>query len=126
MHAKKKILLVEDDGFTRFMMQEIRDTLGVEVDISASIQDGLTRYSSDPDAYGVVLMDVTLPDDVGLEASQRIRGLPGATGQSAPVIAVVGDERQVDAGVLSRYGIAGHLRKPLTPGEMMALVDQYC
>ena len=124
--TRKKILLVEDDGFTRFMMQEIRDTLGVAIDFTSSAKDGLIRYQNDPTAYGVVLMDVHMQDDSGLEASQAIRGLPEESCPAVPIIAVTSDERFLDDGVLSSYGINGHIRKPLTPGEVMALIDQYC
>lgn len=124
--TRKKILLFEDDGFTRFMMQEIRDTLGVAIDISSTLQDGFVRYRNDPNAYGVVLMDIHMQGDRGLEVGQTLRGFPEASGLDVPIIAVTSDERFLDDGVLSSYGINGHIRKPLTPGEVMALIDQYC
>ncbi|MBB97374.1 MAG: response regulator [Rhodobacteraceae bacterium] len=124
--SRKKILLVENDGFTRFMMQEIRDTLGVSIDISASIHDGMIRFKSDPGSYGVVLMDVNEAEVDGLMASQSIRGLQDPACENIAIIAVSCDERLLDDGVLSSYGIDGHIQKPLTPGEVMALVDRYC
>ena len=121
---KKKILLVEDDWFTRFMMQEIRDTLGVEIDITASIHDGLTRFRSDPQAYGVVLMDVDLPEQQ--DAGQPFHDIQDMGQGPVPIIAVCADGQDPDHGLLRSRGMSGHLRKPLTPGELMALIDRYC
>ena len=124
--SRKKILLVEDDWFTRFMMQEIRDTLNVEIDIADSVSDGLSRFRDNPDAYGLVLMDAQMPVDNGHDAGQPFHDMPERFGQEVPIIAVSTDERLLDDGLLRSYGISGHLRKPVPPGELMALIDRYC
>lgn len=123
MTQRKKILLVEGDGFTRFMMQEIRDSLGVDIDIAASATDGFDRYCQNPAEYGVVLMDPEIP---GETASLSIRDLEGAPSHEVPIIAVTSDERFSDDTLLTERGMNGYLSKPVTPGEVMALIDRYC
>ncbi len=126
MEQKKKILLVEDDGFTRFMMRGIGDTLGVEIDIVDSADDGLFRYENNPTSYGVVLMDVTSPDQAGLVASEALRSVSNGQGQNVPIIAVTAREDGQDDILIETHGMSAVLRKPITPGEVMDLVDRYC
>lgn len=126
MAVTKKILLVEDDGFTRFMMREIRDTLGVDIDIAESADDGVQRYELNPASYGVVLMDCTAPDETGLTASQTIRDSSTSDCSVVPIIAVTANDNMQDDLLLSAHGMNGVLRKPITPGEVMELVDTYC
>lgn len=126
MEQKKKILLVEDDGFTRFMMRGIGDTLGVDIDIADSADDGLFRYENNPTSYGVVLMDVTLPDAAGLQASEALRNVSNGQGHNITIIAVTAEEDGQDDILIQTHGMSAVLRKPITPGEVMDLVDRYC
>ena len=48
MSALRKILLVENDDFTRYMMREIIATLDIQVEIAESGQDGLNRLMAHP------------------------------------------------------------------------------
>ena len=108
------------------MMQEIRDTLGVDIDIADSADDGLVRYESNPTSYGVVLMDVTLPDEAGIVASRSLHDVTGEGGHKIPIIAVTTEDDTHEDLLINGHGMSGVLRKPITPGEVMDLVDRYC
>lgn len=42
MTKARKVLLIEDDGFTRFMMRQIISALDVDVDLAHDGQEGLS------------------------------------------------------------------------------------
>lgn len=72
------ILCAEDHPYGRVVMNTILRELGHNVD-----------FAETGEAAEAVLMDVTLPDLDGVEATQRIRALPGKAGQT-PVIGISG------------------------------------
>jgi CheY-like chemotaxis protein len=67
--------------------------------------------------YDVVLMDVTLPDIDGVEATRRIRALAGAAGRT-PVIGVSGRSNAADEAAGRAAGMDGYLTKPLSPSAL--------
>jgi two-component system, sensor histidine kinase len=64
-----------------------------------------------------VLMDVTLPDIDGVEATRRIRALAGSAGR-VPVIGVSGRANADDEAAGRAAGMDGYLTKPLSPSAL--------
>lgn len=126
MAGEKRILLVEDDAFTRFMMKEIIDTLGVAVDVATNGQEGCDQIKQNPEDYGLILMDIHMPKLSGVDATRIIRADPNDPPRNVAIIAVTADERYHDKSVVSEYGMNGFIAKPITAGELMGLVDRYC
>ncbi len=126
MKKHKKILLIEDDDFTRFMMRQIIRTLNVDVDMAHNGQDGCLRLSQNPQAYGVVLMDIHMPKLDGTESTLRIRAMSDDPPRNVPIIAVTTDTRYHNSELIADLGMNGFIAKPVTAGELIALVDQYC
>jgi len=124
--TRKKVLLVEDDEFTRFMMREIIGTLGVDVEIATNGLDGCAVIAEHPDAFGLVLMDLHMPEMSGIDAAQKIRDLPGNPPSNVPIIALTADVNYHDAARVAQLGMNGFASKPVTPGQLLALIDQHC
>ena len=69
------ILVVDDEADIRGLLKEILSEEGYEVDVAANAaQARASRARQVPD---LVLLDVHLPDQSGLEAHQRIRQIDG-------------------------------------------------
>src|SRR5262249_14448764 len=67
--------------------------------------------------YDVVLMDVTLPDFDGVEATRRIRALPDRSGR-VPIVGVSGRANAADEAAGRAAGMDGYLTKPLSPSAL--------
>lgn len=126
MSALRKILLVEDDDFTRYMMREIIATLDIKVEIATDGQDGVDRLMAQPGDFGLVLMNLHMPHMSGIDATRIIRETRPAPPSEVPIIAVTADTVFQDDAVVSKLGMNGFVAKPLTPGLLLQLVDQYC
>jgi two-component system, sensor histidine kinase len=109
------ILCAEDNPYGRVVMNTILRELGHRVDFvetgEAAI-DAVTRG-----AYDAVLMDVTLSGLGGLEATRRIRALPGKVGQT-PVVAISGHDGVGDAQAAHTAGVNHYFVKPVSPAKL--------
>jgi len=63
------------------------------------------------------LMDVTLPDFDGVEATRRIRALPGP-GARIPIVGVSGRANAAEEATGRAAGMDGYLTKPLSPSAL--------
>ena len=67
--------------------------------------------------YDAVLMDVMLGGLDGLEATRRIRALPGKAG-SVPVIGISGRSDAADEAAARAAGMNFYFTKPVSPGKL--------
>ena len=123
---RKKVLLVEDDEFTRFMMREIIGTLGVDVTLAKDGAEGCETLREDPEGYGLVLMDLHMPGMSGIDAADRIRALGADPPSNVPIIAVTADVGYHDHARIAQLGMDGFASKPVSPGHLLKLIDQFC
>jgi CheY-like chemotaxis protein len=124
----KKILIVEDDTFTRFMMKKIIETLDLEVDVDIA-EDGLSgclRVEKEPASYGLVLMDIHMPNLSGVDATKRIRSNECDPPSKIPIVAVTADADFHHPMAVASHGMDGFMTKPISPGALINLVDKYC
>ncbi|APX11137.1 response regulator [Tateyamaria omphalii] len=124
MQQQKKVLLIEDDQFSRFMMKEVIDMLGVGVDIAENGKQGCDTLDDNPEDYGLVLMDLHMPEMSGIDATNYIR--TRVPPNAVPIIAVTADVDYHNAQVVKKLGMNGFASKPVSPGHLMDLIDQYC
>ncbi len=126
MNDTKKVLIVEDDEFTRFMMRSIVHALGVDVDVAEGGEEGCSRICNNPEAYGLILMDIHMSGVNGVEATNRIRALPDDPPRDVPIIAVTSDARYLNDDMVESIGMNGYASKPLTAGNLLSFVQDYC
>ena len=95
-----RILLVEDNEMNRDMLSRRLQRKGFEVAVAVDGRQGVEMATSD--SYDLILMDMSLPEIDGWEATRQLRAEPGT--QSIPIIALTahamaGDrERALEAG----------------------------
>ena len=109
------LLCAEDNPYARVVINTVLGELGHRVDFvetgEAAVDAVAARY------YDAVLMDVTLSGLDGLEATRRIRALPGRAG----CMPVIGISATGDAQAEARAREAGmnaYLMKPVTPARL--------
>ena len=109
------VLCAEDNPYGRVILNTILTELGHRADFASSGEGAIAAVTR---GYDAVLMDVTLPGIDGLEATRRMRALPGAAGQT-PIIGISGRSEPGDEAVARAAGMNAYLRKPLSP-KMLA------
>ena len=109
------LLCAEDNPYGRVVMNTILTQLGHKVDF---VESGEAAVASATRAdYDAVLMDVTLSGLDGLEATRRIRALPGKAGQ-VPVIGISGRGEAAHQAAALAAGMNFYFVKPVSPGKL--------
>jgi CheY-like chemotaxis protein len=114
------LLCAEDNPYGRVIMNTILGELGHRVDFVSSGEAAVEAASRG--GYDAVLMDVTLSGIDGLDATRRIRALPGAAGR-VPVIGISGRARSDDEAAAHEAGMNTYLVKPVSPGKLAETLD---
>jgi two-component system, sensor histidine kinase len=110
-----KILCAEDNPYGRVVMNTILTELGHRVDFAESGEAAVEAAAAG--GYDAVLMDLTLPGIDGLEATRRIRTLPGKPGQVA-IVGISGRSESGNEQAAFEAGMNFYFEKPVSPGKL--------
>ena len=120
-HVGKRVLVVDDDPFNREIAGGLLESLGLIVEMA---EDGFDAVSK---AHGgffdAVLMDVQMPLFNGLEATTRIRAMPGW--EARPIIALTANAFSQDRQACLAAGMNDVLVKPVQPSQLYAALLKF-
>jgi two-component system, sensor histidine kinase len=114
-----RILCAEDNPYGRVILNTILTELGHKVDFAASgaaAVEGVARGG-----YDLVLMDVILPDLDGIEATRRIRALPGDAARTR-IIGISGRAAPADEAAARAAGMDAYVMKPVSPSRLAEMI----
>jgi signal transduction histidine kinase len=113
-----RVLVVEDVPVTREFLRVLLQDGGYQPILAATAAEGIAALErSLPD---LLVLDLLLPDQNGLEVCRFLRDLPG--GDDIPVLVITVDERPESHSEAVRAGVDDFLRKPLLPTELRTRV----
>ena len=121
-HAGARILVVEDNEFNQQVVRELLESAGAEVLVSASGREALQRLEQDP-AFDAVLMDMQMPDVDGIEATRRLRQMPGLAG--LVVIAMTANATADDRRRCIDAGMNDFETKPVLPARLFRTIGRW-
>jgi two-component system, sensor histidine kinase and response regulator len=109
-----RVLVVEDNELNQQVASELLGSADIEVDIASNGEEGVQRVQGK--AYGLVLMDLQMPVMDGLEATRRIRALPGF--ERLPILAMTANAMAGDRERSLAAGMNDHVTKPIDPDAL--------
>jgi len=113
------VLLVEDDARLQTLGRKVLESQGYEVVLAGDGRAAVELAgSARPD---LVLMDVSLPEMDGLEATRRIK----RTQPDLPIVALTAHAMERDRERTREAGCDGFLSKPYPIPELLATVSAY-
>ncbi|HEX4368479.1 MAG TPA: response regulator [Rhodopila sp.] len=117
---RRHVLLVDDIKINRDIIGAFLDAAGHESVMAEGGQEAVQLASERQ--FDVILMDVRMPKVDGLEATRRIRALPGTLGQ-VPILALTAYTFPDQVAQCREAGMDGHLPKPVDYKTLINGVD---
>jgi CheY-like chemotaxis protein len=114
------VLVVEDDGDTRQLVEATLEAAGATVLAAESSRQALAIMGrARPD---IVIADIGLPEEDGYALMRRIRSLGSKRGGDVPAIALTAYARTQDREQALAAGYQRHVTKPVEPLTLLRIV----
>lgn len=109
-----RILVVEDDLDTQYLLATMLEQLGARVTSAGSAPEALGALQGSP--FDLLLSDISMPGEDGYSLIRRIRS--GAAQPRIPAAALTANARSEDRDQALRAGFQAHIAKPVDPLEL--------
>ena len=119
---RTRVLLTEDVVANQLVTATLLRREGHQVDIAASGSAAITAAKSVP--YDLVLMDISMPEMSGQEATRIIRAIPGPT-RTMPIVALTGHLGAEDEADFRAAGMDGVIAKPVSLAGLLGVLHRY-
>ena len=116
-----RLLLVDDDAFSRKLALEILRRPGICVDVADNGAEAVEKIGQAD--YAAVLMDRQMPVMDGFEATRKIRS--DRRFADLPILAMSGDATEDDRKKCLECGMNGHVAKPIDAGQLFATLEHW-
>jgi signal transduction histidine kinase/DNA-binding response OmpR family regulator len=121
----KLILVAEDNPANRMVIELQLDRLGYSIQLVENGRMAVDAYSDNADKYGVILMDVQMPEMDGFSATHAIRRLEISSGRRVPIIALTANAMGRDRERCLAAGMDDYISKPITQNELRRTLDRW-
>jgi CheY-like chemotaxis protein len=119
-----RVLLVDDNTINRKLAAAMLDRIGLATDVVDG--GGAALASMQATSYGVVFMDVQMPDVDGREATRRWRHVTdGATPADVPIVALTAHVGQAERELCRDAGMDDYLSKPFGIEELSQMARKW-
>jgi PAS domain S-box-containing protein len=116
--GNERIFLVDDDAAIALLEKRTLERLGYRVTSRVSSLEALEAFTAAPDAYDLVITDMTMPNLTGDQLAKAMMAIRA----DIPVIICTGFSERIDPEKASAIGVKGFLMKPVVRSEMAELV----
>jgi PAS domain S-box-containing protein len=116
-----RILLVEDEPINQEIMLEMLKHLGLHVDAANNGIEAIEKATLE--SYDLVLMDMQMPLLDGIDATIKIRQLPGW--ELTPIIALTANAFSKDRSKCLNAGMNDFLAKPVDPHLLFSTMSKW-
>ena len=118
-----EILVVEDNEVNQMVFGQILDGLGIGYRLAGNGRIGVELYRSLKPQ--LILMDVSMPEMNGFEATAAIREAEEGTGARTPIIGITAHALKGDREKCLEAGMDDYLSKPISPDALAKKVAQW-
>jgi PAS domain S-box-containing protein len=105
----ERILIVDDEEMVLNVEQELLTSVGYQVTVATTPGEALTRFREQPDAFDLVVTDMTMPGMTGMELARKIMAIR----PEIPVILCTGFSDLTNEESAKLQGIREYITKPL-------------
>jgi len=115
-----RVLLVDDEEVIRVAGEAILRDLGYQVTVATNGKHALQLFESDPEAFDLVILDMTMPEMNGRDCFTALRALR----KDVRVILSSGFAQENELEQMKKNGLSGVIRKPFRISELSTLIHE--
>lgn len=116
-----RTLLVDDEPATIEVIRVMMEHLGFSIRAINSPVEALAEFRKDPEAFDLVITDLTMPKMTGIELARKLHEL----NPQIPMILMTGYGKEIEnASSLSRYGLRKVLKKPVRLSSLSRSISE--
>ena len=119
------LLIAEDIEINREIMGALLEETEIAIDYAENGRIAVSLFEESPDKYGLILMDVNMPEMDGYEATRAIRALDAERAGNIPIIAMTANVFKEDIDRCLESGMNGHTGKPVDMDALLMMLDEY-
>lgn len=116
----EKVLLVDDDSMILEMTKHSLTDIGYRVSAFLSGREALKVFSADPDAFDLVITDMTMPKMTGMDLSSEILNIRS----NIPIILCTGHSELLTREKVLGIGVRALLMKPIFRKELSQTIRE--
>ena len=121
----KTALLVDDVEINREIVMSMLEDTGMKIVCADDGCKAVDLFSSDPEKYDLVFMDINMPEMDGVEATRRIRTHGTPKGQRVPILAMTANTQPEEVKGYIAAGMTDHIGKPIDFGKLLDKINMY-
>ena len=117
------VLIVEDNRTNKVVAAGLLRLLGCRCTLASDGREAVEAASRRH--FDLILMDCSMPEIDGYEATARIRALEAGTGLHTPIVAMTAHAQRGDAEKCLAAGMDDYLAKPVTLAALQKMVERW-
>jgi two-component system sensor histidine kinase/response regulator len=131
MKRSVSLLLAEDNPVNQKLARMMLKKAGYQVEIANNGKEALQKFSSDPETFHLIFMDVQMPEMDGMEATRAIRKAENSRRNGAdprtriPIIAMTANAMAGDREKCLEAGMDDYVSKPIKRELVFQMIDKY-
>jgi two-component system sensor histidine kinase/response regulator len=119
------VLLVEDNQINQQIAAELMQAAGIVVEVAANGRLAVERLrEAGPAHFGMVFMDVQMPEMDGHQATRTIRADPAFA--DLPIVAMTAHAMEQERESCIASGMNDHIAKPIDPETVYQAIARWC
>jgi len=122
--GRQRILVAEDNHINQMVMENMLDSDKYDVHFQMDGKSAVEAHLANP--YDIILMDISMPEMNGIEATEAIRTQEKVIGtQQVPIVAVTAHAMKSHQETYKEAGMNDFLPKPISKQELDAVLLQW-
>ncbi|MEK7264952.1 MAG: response regulator, partial [Pseudomonadota bacterium] len=118
-----QVLVAEDNIVNQMVIKSMLEKIGCEAIIASNGREAVDMYGAMK--FDLVLMDISMPEMDGVEATAHIRKLQQISGSSTPIVGVTAHALAEDRQKCIDAGMDDYLPKPVKPDALRRVLERW-
>ncbi len=124
-HKNNRVLVAEDNELNGEIIIELLNDVGFEADLAENGKIAFRMFNdSEPGTYGVILMDLLMPEMDGFETTKAIRALDRQDAKTVHIFACTANTSSEDRAKARESGMDDFIAKPVDIKELLKKINE--